>query len=158
MKPGTTLYWNLNRQTSDATLKDFKVLDTKPQGLTTTVQKDGTFEISLQSLQDKTKENNEQFQIDLFKTPTLKQSIASSGSVTLIDAKIEEKTDEKPINKATNKSKVEPDLSIPSQVIPASFSDKRIPVTKLVDFSNQDQKSTFNLGNSKGGGYFECQK
>ena len=139
LKPGTKLYWNLNRQTSDATLKDFKLLVPKPSALSTTVAKDGTFEIAIPSLRDKTQEKVEQFQVELFLKPLAKQAIASTEAIRLIDA--------------TSANK--PDLTVENQVIPARFSGKRIPIKNLIDFSSQNKKSSFNFNNSKNGGYFE---
>ena len=167
LEPGTTLYWNLDRKTSDATLKDFKILVPKPRGLSTTVAKDGTFEISLPSLQDKTKEKVEQFQVELFLNPATDQAIASTKAIKLIDVTSEDKPKDDPNNgpqkgpqkdpknDPTETSKDKPDLTIESHVIPARFSDKRIPIKTLIDFSGQDKKATFNLNNSKNGGYFE---
>ena len=147
LEPGTTLYWNLNPRTSNATLKDFKILVPKPRGFSTTIAKDGSFEIVLPTLQDKTKEKNEQFQVELFQTPTARQALAARGdhsdrcraktSRKMIPKMVRKRPSEGSENDPKDTSEDRPGLTIESHVIPARFSDKRIPIKTLIDFSGR---------------------
>ena len=144
LQPGTTLYWGFNELKSDASIDDFKKLVSKPRGFTTTIDKNGKFEIALNSLQDQINEKNEPFQIDLFLSPAEDSSIATSKSITLIDSKRE----------VDNKTSI----NLDNHVIPARFANKAIPVQKLINFSGQNKKASFNFNNSNTGGYFEYKK
>jgi len=145
LEPGETLYWNLNSQISNATLEDFKNSTSKRKARATTIANDGTFEISIQSIQDKLKENNEKFQVELFQTPAELQVIARTKSITLIDTKREVKakdgTKDKPHDQSNNKGTPELDLMLNSLVLPARLSGRLIPIKELIDFSEQDEKN-----------------
>ena len=149
LEPGATLYWNLSSQSSEATLKDFNIIGSNARKRSTTIAKDGSFTFSIQSLQDKTKESNEQFQVELFTTPLSKKAIALTEPITLIDATNKED--------AKEQSEARSELKLESQVFPARLAGKRIPIQQLIDFSNQNKQAKFTLDNSEVGGYFEYQ-
>ena len=145
VQPGTTLYWGLNSQTSDATIQDFKKFAPKAQeGFTTTIDNNGKFEITLASLHDQIDEESELFQIDIYLSQAKENSLATSELITLIDSKKE--------------NNIKTNLELPSHVIPARFANEAIPVQKLINFRGHHKEATFNFNNSNIGGYFEYQK
>ena len=160
LKPGTTLYWNLDPQTSDATLNDFKASDNKPDARSTTIDENGNFQIILQALQDKEREKSERFQIQLFETPTAKQAFAVTKPIKLIDTNPKSESKNEQQNEQTNQPNSEPteqNTSLKSLVLPARLGGERIPIQKLIDFSLQDDKATFAIENSNNGGHIEYQ-
>ena len=131
---GTTLYWTLSGIDSDDLAKG----NLSGSGI---VSNAGTFSFSHSLKDDLRTEGTEQVTITLFSDKDRTTSVAET-TLELLD------TSTTSLDTPTN-------LQIDSYVIPARLSGERIPIKRLIDFSNQVSSNIFTFNNSQQGGYFE---